>query len=167
MASRGIVKLRRGLLLSLLVEPTRSAARRASVASTEVSKNRIHGSNASSLRQCPPVADEDAENIRTTSMMDDSNVRALTPLRQSSNAVLSPRLFSERSPSARASKGFLVVGTRVTARKDFSTHPSRLYDELNESKELTSLLGNTWFKSPRQFRLLIGRIVPRCLTVVD
>jgi hypothetical protein len=57
-----------------------------------VSKNRIHGSNASSLRQGPPVADEDAGNIRTTSMMDDCNVRALTPLRKSSIAVLSPRL---------------------------------------------------------------------------
>src|SRR5262249_49094090 len=56
-----------------------------------VSKNRIHGSNASSLRQCPRVADEDPENIRTTSMMDDCNARALTPLRKSSIGVLSPR----------------------------------------------------------------------------
>ena len=93
MACRRIVKLRRGLLLWPLVGPTRATAWRVSLASIEVSKNRIHGSNASSLRQSPPVADEDPENIRTTSMMDDCNARALTPLRKSSIAVLSARLF--------------------------------------------------------------------------
>jgi hypothetical protein len=82
MACRRIVKLRLGLLLWPLVGPTRATAWQASVASTEMSKNRIHGSIASSIRQCPPVADADPENIRTTSMMDDCNARALTPLRK-------------------------------------------------------------------------------------
>jgi hypothetical protein len=92
MAGRRNVKLRRGLLLRQLVRSTCPTARRASVATTKVSKNRIHVSNASSLRQCPPVADEDPEYIRTTSMMDDCNARALTPLRKSSIAVLSARV---------------------------------------------------------------------------
>jgi hypothetical protein len=96
MAYRRIVKLRRGLLHELLVGPTRATARRMSVASTEVSEHHIHGSNANSLCQCPPVADENSENIRTTSTMDDCNARALTPVRKSSIAVLSFRLFSCR-----------------------------------------------------------------------
>src|SRR4029077_17619866 len=40
-----------------------------------------------------------------------------TPAIKSSNGVLSPRLFSERSPSARTSKGFLIAGTEVKARR--------------------------------------------------
>jgi hypothetical protein len=36
-------------------------------------------------------------------------------LEKSSIGVLSPRLFPETSPSASASKGFLIVGTRVTS----------------------------------------------------
>ena len=79
-----------------LVGPTRATAWRVSLASIEVSKNRIHGSNASSLRQCPSVADENPENIRTTSMMDDRNARNLTLLRKSSIAVLLPRFFVAR-----------------------------------------------------------------------
>jgi hypothetical protein len=90
MACRRIVKLRRGLLLWPLVGPTRATARRASVSSTEVSANRILGSNAYS--HCQPVAVENREAIRTTSMMDDCNARALTPTRKSSIAVLSSRL---------------------------------------------------------------------------
>jgi hypothetical protein len=89
MACRRIVKLRRGLLLWPLVGPTRPTARRASVSSTEVSENRILGSNAHS--HCPPVAVEDREAIRTTSMMDDCNARALAPMKKSSIAVLSSR----------------------------------------------------------------------------
>jgi hypothetical protein len=50
-----------------------------------VSENRILGSNAYS--HCQPVAVENREAIRTTSMMDDCNARALTPLRKSSIAV--------------------------------------------------------------------------------
>ena len=38
-----------------------------------------------------------------------------TPRRKSSNRVLSPRLFLEMSPLARTSKGFLIVGQRVTS----------------------------------------------------
>ena len=86
-----MVKLRRGLLLRPLVGPTRATARRASVLSTELSENRIRGSNAYS--QCQPVAVENREAIRTTSMMDDCNAKALTPMRKRSIAVLSPRLF--------------------------------------------------------------------------
>src|SRR5262249_1674192 len=69
MACRRIVKLRRGLLLWPLVGPTRATARRVSVSSTEVSENRILGSNAYS--HCQPVAVENREAIRTTSKMDD------------------------------------------------------------------------------------------------
>jgi hypothetical protein len=97
MACRRIVKLRRGLLLWPLVGPTRATARRASVSSTEVSENRILGSNAYS--HCQLVAVENREAIRTTSMMDDCNARALTPMRKSSIAVLSSRLF--RKPKRR------------------------------------------------------------------
>ena len=114
MACRGIVKLRRGLLLWPLVGPTRATAWRASVASTEVSKNRIHGSNASSLRQCPSVADENPENIRTTSMMGDCNARALTPLRKSSIAVLPARHDLRTS----------VTSTEVSARTCSSPIPA-------------------------------------------
>src|SRR6516164_10186924 len=39
---------------------------------------------------CQPVAVEIREAIRTTSMMDDCNARALTPAKKSSIAVLSP-----------------------------------------------------------------------------
>src|ERR1700687_4761647 len=85
-----MVKLRRGLLLWPLVGPTRATARRASVSSTEVSENRILGSHAYS--PCQPVAVENREAIRTTSLMDDCNARALTPMRKSSIAVLSSRL---------------------------------------------------------------------------
>ena len=49
-------------------------------------------SNTYSRRQCPPVADENCDTMRTTSMMDDRNASALIPLRKSSIAVLSPRL---------------------------------------------------------------------------
>src|ERR1700681_1897007 len=90
MACRRIVKLRRGLLLWPLVGPTRATARRASVSSTEVSENRLLGSNAYS--HCQPVAVENREAIRTTSRMDDCDARALTPMRKSSIAVLSSRL---------------------------------------------------------------------------
>jgi hypothetical protein len=44
MAYRGIVKLRRGLLLWPLVGPTRATARRASVSSTEVAGKRLYSS---------------------------------------------------------------------------------------------------------------------------
>src|SRR5262249_5011418 len=74
-----------------LVGTTRTTAQRESVSSTEGSENRILGSNAYS--HCQPVAIEIREAIRTTSMMDDCNARALIPLRKSSIAVLSPRLF--------------------------------------------------------------------------
>ena len=67
-------------------------ARRASVALTEVSRNRIQGSN--SHFHCQPVAVENRVAIRTMSMTDDCNARALTPLRRSSIAVLSSRLAS-------------------------------------------------------------------------
>ena len=40
-----------------------------------------------------------------------------TPVKKSSNGVLLPRLFSETSPSARTSKGFLIVGQRVTSSR--------------------------------------------------
>src|SRR5260370_2155557 len=59
-----------------------------------------------SFCQCPSVADENREAMRTTSLMDDCNASALMPLRESSIAVLSPRVFSEWSPSANRSKGF-------------------------------------------------------------
>jgi hypothetical protein len=117
MACCRMVKLRRGLLLWPLVGPPRATARRASLASTEVSKNRNHGSNASSLRQCPPVADEDPENIRTTSMMEDCHARALTPLRKSSIAVLSARLDSSR-PFVRTWRGpFLAAPIPLKYRR--------------------------------------------------
>ena len=120
MACRGIVKLRRGLLLWPLVGLKCATARRASVSLTEVSKNRIHGSNANSLCQSPLVADENPENIRIASMMDDCNARALTPMRKSLIAVLSSRLFFKMSPSASTSKGFLIVGTiGASSRREF------------------------------------------------
>ena len=75
-------------------DPMRAPARRGSVSSTEVSENRILGSNAFPHSQ--QVAVEMREAIRTTSMMDDCNARALTPLRKSSIAVLSSRLFRKR-----------------------------------------------------------------------
>jgi hypothetical protein len=55
-------------------------ARRASVALTEVSKSRIQGLNAHS--HCQPFAVENRVTIRTLSITDDCNARALTPLRQ-------------------------------------------------------------------------------------
>jgi hypothetical protein len=97
MACRRIVQLRRGLLLWLLVGPTRATARRASVSSTEVSENRILGSKACS--HCQPVAVENREAIRTKSMMNDGNARALTPMGKGSIAVLPPRLSFRTSPS--------------------------------------------------------------------
>ena len=42
-----------------------------------------------------------------------STESAFTHAMKSSNRVLSSRLFSESSPSARTSKGFLISGTRV------------------------------------------------------
>lgn len=45
-----------------------------------------------SFCQCPSVADENREAMRTTSLMDDCNASALIPLRKSSIAVLLPRL---------------------------------------------------------------------------
>src|SRR5262245_50500112 len=75
------------------VGPTRGTAQRESVSSTEESENRILGSNAYS--DCQPVAIEIREAIRTTSMMDDCNTRALIPRRKGSIAVLSPRLLSD------------------------------------------------------------------------
>ena len=149
MVRRRIVELRRGLLPWPLVRSTRATARRASVSSTEMSENRILGSNAYS--HCQPIAVENREAIRTTSMMDDCNARALTPMRKSSIAVLSSRLFSELSPSARMSKGFLIVGTKDTTRNSCSTRTGHWSDVLGESTELLSLLDNTRFKSRRQF----------------
>jgi hypothetical protein len=44
-------------------------------------------------------------------MMDDGNARALTPLRKSSIAVLSPRLYFDCKPLGMSSrKGFLFAG---------------------------------------------------------
>ena len=43
------------------------------------------------------------------------------PRLSASVQIQSPRLFSETSPSARTSKGFLIVGTRVTDRRTCST----------------------------------------------
>ena len=68
------------------------------------------------MERNPGATAEDPENIRTTSMMDDCNARALTPLRKSSDGVQPPRSFFTMSPSASTSRGFLIVGTRVTAR---------------------------------------------------
>src|ERR1700732_3096596 len=74
MACRRIVKLRRGLLLWPLVGPTRTTARLASVSSTEVSENRILGSNAYS--HCQPFAVENREAIRRhVSLVTRSRVR--------------------------------------------------------------------------------------------
>src|SRR5262249_53071577 len=109
MAHRRNVKLRRGLLLRPLVGATFSMARRASLAWTEVSENRILGSNAYS--HCQPVAIEIREAIRTTSMMDDCNARALIPRRKCSIAVMSPRLCVTSNP---------VVGCECDWRRDLS-----------------------------------------------
>src|SRR5262249_51140697 len=78
MECRRNAKLRPGLLLWPLVGPPRATARRDSGSSTEVSEHRILGSNAYS--HCQPVAVENREAIRTTSMMDDCNARDLTPM---------------------------------------------------------------------------------------
>src|SRR5262249_46675305 len=93
-----------------LVGPTRTTAQRESVSSTEESENRILGSNAYS--HCQPVAIEIREAIRTTSMMDDCNARALIPLRKSSIAVLSPRPHSQGSSQQYCGELF-SFGSRV------------------------------------------------------
>ncbi len=89
------------------------------VISTEESENRILGSNAYS--HCQPVADENREAIRTTSMMDDCYARALTPMRKSAIAVLSPRLFSKK-PFCQNSKGSLISGTECAVERAVQTH---------------------------------------------
>ena len=127
MACRKIGKLRRGLLLWPLVGPTRATARRASVSSTEVSENRKLGSNAYS--HCQPVAVENREAIRTTSMMDDCNARALTPLRKSSIAVLSSRLVRNSKSRQRLREpllaGFELLHGRFTLSRLYAAQGSR------------------------------------------
>jgi hypothetical protein len=53
--------------------------------------------------------------------------------------IPSPRLFFKRSPSARTSKGFLIVGTRVTARRSCSKDIVCCDDS---SRDLTQHLGS-------------------------
>jgi len=80
----------------------------ASVTSTEVGWNCILDSNVNALCQCPPVADENREAMRTTSMMRDCNASALTPARKSSNGVLSSRHFSAQAHRQFSTMGFLL-----------------------------------------------------------
>ena len=67
---------------------------------------RILVANAYSHRQCPPVADESRDVMRTASMMDDCNASALIPAGKSSNGVLLSRL----SPYPNCSDGRLATG---------------------------------------------------------
>src|SRR5579862_7587761 len=93
----------------------------------------------------------------------DSNASALAPARKSSNGVLSPRLFSETSPSARASKGFLIAGTRVTVRRASSIRELRWSRLIGESAEVLSLLNDMQFKSHSRrtlFRALTNSLSP-------
>jgi len=69
---------------------------------------------------------------------------------KSSMAVLSPQLFSELSPSARMSKGFLILGTKDTTRHSCSTRTGQGSNVPGESTQLFWSLDNTWFKSRRQ-----------------
>ena len=82
-------------------------ARRASIALTEVSKNRIQGSNAHS--HCQPVAVENRVAIRTVSMTGDCNARARTPLR---NRVQWPSCRPDSQPRCdnKLQRGFFRGG---------------------------------------------------------
>jgi len=76
-----------------------------------------------SFCQCPSVADENREAMRTTSMMDDCNARAPTPRRKSSIAVLASRLvlnIKSRQPlEKRPLTGFeLLLGRFTLSRLD-------------------------------------------------
>jgi hypothetical protein len=94
----------------------------------------------------PPVADGNREAMRPTSTMGDCNASALVPLRKRSNGVVSPRLFSETSASARTSKGFLIVGTSVTpSRREFK-------NTISSSRRLasSSAVGDSRRREPRR-----------------
>jgi hypothetical protein len=75
-----------------------------------------------------------------------------TPAIKSSNGVLSPRLFFERSPSARTSKGFLIVGTRFATRKSSSMIIPGCFTVPSEFSQFLSRSYNKQFKSRRPFR---------------
>ena len=111
MACRKIVKLRRGLLLRPLVGPTRATARHASVSSPEVSEHGILGSNAYS--HCQPVAVENREAIRITSMMDDCNARALTPMSKFNSRLVAPTRRNKK-PSGKHVEGLSQNGDEST-----------------------------------------------------
>src|SRR5438034_6641051 len=62
------------------------------------------------------------------------------------------RLFFKRSPSARTSKGFLIVGLTVTARKSCSNSEASWSDVPDQSTQPLSALHDRRFKSCRQLQ---------------
>jgi hypothetical protein len=62
-----------------------------------------------------------------------------------------PRLFSETSPSARTSKGFLIVGMRVAPRASCSNGAARWPDARSDLTRLLPPLHDGPLKSRREF----------------
>src|SRR5439155_7131761 len=71
------------------------------------------------------------------------------PPTKSSIAVLSSRLFFERSPSAETPKGFFIVGLTVTARKSCSNSAASWSDVPDQLTQPLSLLHDGRFRSRR------------------
>jgi hypothetical protein len=66
--------------------------------------------------------------------------------------ILSPRLFSETSLSARTSKGFLIVGTRVAARRSCSNRAASWSNVPDQLTQPLLALHDRRFKSCRQIQ---------------
>src|SRR5437899_2896764 len=79
--------------------------------------------------------------------------------RRSLVRIQSPRLFFKRSPSARMSKGFLIVGLTVTARKSCSNSAASWSDVPDQLTQPLSSLHDGRFKSRRP---LHGRSLSYC-----
>ena len=81
----------------------------------------------------------------------------LTPAKKNSNRVLSPRLSFEMSPSARTSKGFSIVATRVAIEAKVQLSREKPTVNLGESCKDFLPLKIAWFK--RGFLFLGGIIL--------
>src|SRR5438034_3710132 len=66
--------------------------------------------------------------------------------------IQSPRLFFERSPSARMPKGFLIAGTGVAARRSCSNSAASRSDVPDQLTQPLSALHDGRFKSNRQLQ---------------
>src|SRR5258708_5205577 len=93
---------------------------------------------------------------------DSASSKPRTPTRKSSIAVLSPRLFSETSPSASTSKGLLITGMGVPASRSCSNSAARGSPVPEELTRLLSPLHVGQLKSRRQFEC--GKLVFRATT---